>query len=63
MNIIYILIAILTILLLLSLLLCGLWLKSHPTNDPSSVKFHLQLGITTIICSLISAILLIVQSR
>jgi cytochrome b561 len=52
-----------SIILILLMLLCGLWLKSHPTTDPESVKFHIKFGLSTLIISLISIILLMINSK
>ncbi len=49
----------LTILMLLSELICGLWLRSHG-SEPSSVTFHSQLGIGTVVVTLITLIVLLI---
>ncbi|KOF56757.1 MULTISPECIES: hypothetical protein [Clostridium] len=52
----------LTILLLLSTLICGLWIKSKGlTNDAGSLAFHTKIGATAVIFGTLSAILLIIQ--
>ena len=43
----------LSILMLLSQLICGLWLASHGT-DPSSLAFHSRLGIGTVVVVLVT---------
>lgn len=50
----------LTILMALSQLICGLWVKSHG-SDPSSITFHTQLGIGTVIMTVITLIVLLVS--
>ena len=36
---------ILTGILLFSTLVCGLWMRAQPQVDPSSIKFHMSVGI------------------
>lgn len=48
----------LTILMVLSQLICGLWLRSHG-SVPSSVAFHSQLGIGTVVMTLITIIVML----
>jgi hypothetical protein len=38
-------IAILTLIALVSQLICGFWMRSQPEVDPSSVSFHMILGL------------------
>lgn len=53
---------ILTILFLLSTLICGLWINSKGlTNNADSLAFHMKIGTVSVILGLLSAILLIVQ--
>ncbi len=48
----------LTGLLLIMVLICGLWMKAQGTNlDPSSVSFHMGLGITTVVLGLVTSAL------
>lgn len=62
MKIISILTGIITVLLLLSTLLCGLWIKSHNlNNNTESLVFHTKIGVATVIFGLISTILLMLQ--
>lgn len=52
----------LTILLLLSTLICGLWIKANNlTNNSDSLAFHMKIGMASVLFGLLSAILLIVQ--
>ena len=41
-----------TILLLISTLICGLWMRSQPQVDPSSITFHIWLGILSVLAGL-----------
>lgn len=62
MKVISLIAGIITILLLLSTLICGLWIKSHGlTNNIDSLAFHMKIGIASVIFGLFSAILLIIQ--
>lgn len=56
-----ILIGSLTGLLLLSTLICGLWIKTHHLTDAESLKFHMNIGMVSVFFGLISVILLFVQ--
>lgn len=63
MKIISLIAGITTILLLLSTLICGLWIKSQSlTNNIDSLSFHMKIGIASVIFGLFSAILLITQA-
>ncbi len=57
--------AIITGLLLLSTLICGLWLASAPESEieDSSVTFHMTLGIITVGCALLTMFLFFRQPR
>ncbi len=55
-------IGIITGLLLLSTLTCGLWIKANHVTDVSSLKFHMGIGIWSVIFGLVSVILLFVQT-
>ncbi len=48
----------LSILMVLSELICGLWVKSNGM-DPSSVSFHTSLGIGTVLVVLITIIMML----
>jgi cytochrome b561 len=52
-----------SIILILLMLLCGLWLRSHPTTDSASLKFHFQFGLATLIVSLVTIILLMISAK
>lgn len=53
--------AIFAIIGLLSTLICGLWIHKQPSIDPSSIKFHMQIGIGSIILSVLTLILLMIR--
>lgn len=36
-----------TVVLILSTVICGLWIKSQAEVDPSSVSFHMLIGLVT----------------
>ncbi|KAJ49637.1 fumarate reductase subunit D [Clostridium tetanomorphum] len=62
MKVISLITGIVTILLLLSTLICGLWIKSHDlVNNIDSLAFHMRIGIASVIFGLFSTILLIIQ--
>ncbi|MFT8313730.1 MAG: hypothetical protein ABF633_05670 [Clostridium sp.] len=56
-----VIVAVAALLLLLSTLLCGLWIKAKGLTDVSSLNFHMYIGIATVISSVIAIILLLVQ--
>lgn len=60
MKTITIILAAISILLLLSTLICGLWLKSKGA-DASGIAFHIQLAIPTVIVTLATIVVAIVQ--
>lgn len=60
MKIFTVIIAIAALLLLFSMLLCGLWSKSKGLLEESAKKFHMQLGITTMLLSIASIILMLI---
>lgn len=52
--------AIITGMLSLSILICGLWIHSHKITDPSSISFHMKLGTASVVSALITAGFLII---
>lgn len=52
--------SIITLLLLLSTMICGLWLKA---GNPGSISFHLNCGIAAIIFCAITVLLLMITLR
>lgn len=59
MNLLLKIIGISSILLLISTLICGLWIKFHPIG--SDLNFHFKLSITTVILSLITIVLFMLK--
>lgn len=49
--------SVVSILLLLSAMICGLWLKS---GQQGSINFHMNCGITGIVFSIVTLILLVI---
>jgi hypothetical protein len=58
MKIVSVALSSLTILMALSQLICGLWLKSQGAQ-PSDVSFHVELGIGTVSVAVITIIVLL----
>lgn len=48
---------ILSMLTILSMIICGLWMRSHPVDNTS---FHQSLGIATLVISLVTIIVMMV---
>lgn len=61
MKILYSVIGIVTALLLLFTMTCGLWMKSTQSTDPESLRFHIAIGISSVIFGIISVGLLLLQ--
>lgn len=59
MKIVSIASAAITILLVLSTLICGLWLKSKGA-DVEGIAFHMKIGAASVIFSVMTAILLLI---
>jgi hypothetical protein len=49
----------LTILMVLSQLICGLWLQSHGA-DSSNITFHVRFGVGTVITALTTIIVMLI---
>ncbi|HBF5559427.1 TPA: hypothetical protein KOR06_003884, partial [Clostridioides difficile] len=49
--------SLITVLLFLSTMICGFWIKNNKVTDASSIKFHMNSAIFTGIFLLISTIL------
>jgi len=49
---------IVSIVLLVSTIICGLWIKSHPQED---MQFHFVLSLTTVIISLFTIVLFMLK--
>ncbi len=58
MNVIMIIVASVTALLLLCQLMCGMWIRKG--TDAAGKKFHTRLGIANVITGLITAVLAII---
>ena len=59
MTIISIILSTITILLILSQLMCGLWLRAKGAT-PEGVTFHARLGIGSVIATLITLVVMLV---
>jgi len=55
--------AILTVLVVVSTMICGLWISANNVTDPSSIHFHKTIGIASVICCIITAVLVIILVR
>lgn len=55
--------SILAIISLLSTLICGLWIRSQDTVDPSSTTFHMVIGVITVVLCILAIILLSFGTR
>ena len=53
--------AIITALLMLSTMICGLWIRANNITDPSSFNFHMNCGIAAVVFSLITLVMVIVM--
>ena len=53
--------AVITVLLLLSTMTCGLWLRANNISDPSSFDFHVNCGIAAAVFSAITLCFAIVD--
>lgn len=47
-----------SILLIICMFICGIWVKSHPVDD---IGFHFKLGIATLLVSLVTIILFMMK--
>jgi ABC-type Na+ efflux pump permease subunit len=61
MKILYSTIGIVTVLLLIFTMTCGLWIKANRVTDPASLRFHITIGIASVIFGIISVSLLLIQ--
>ncbi len=53
--------AIITGILLLSTLICGLWIRYSGEADDSSVSFHMGIASLTVVVGLITSVLVIIN--
>lgn len=51
--------AILTALLLLSAVICGLWMRANNIADAGSIDFHIACGVASVVFFMITMMLLI----
>jgi len=63
MKILNLVVAILTLLLAASMLICGFWMKAQPKVDPSSIVFHMKLGVATFVGLVATCVLLLMANR
>lgn len=61
MKVLTIIISILALVSLFSTLTCGLWINKQPVVDPSSITFHLRIGVISVVLVVVSIILLIIK--
>ena len=55
--------AVITALVALSTMICGFWIRANSVTDPSSFDFHRTIGIATVVCCLITAVLVFILLR
>lgn len=54
--------AVVTALLLLTTMVCGLWIRSNDVTDAGSLDFHVASGIASVASSLVTLILVVALS-
>lgn len=52
--------AIITTLLMMTTMICGLWMKANNISDAGSLNFHINCGIASVVFCFITLLLLIV---
>jgi len=52
--------SIITVLLLLTTMICGLWIKANEITEQGSIDFHVTSGIAAVTFSFITLILMII---
>jgi hypothetical protein len=57
-----IILAILTGLMMLFTVICGLWMHAQEEIDPSSVNFHLGMALVTVLLTAITLVLAVKQA-
>lgn len=50
-----------TVLMLLSTMICGLWMRAQKEVDPSSIAFHSTIAVASVIFALAAIVLLLLQ--
>jgi uncharacterized BrkB/YihY/UPF0761 family membrane protein len=53
--------AVITALLMLTTMICGLWIRSNGVTDPSSFDFHIRCGIASVVFSFVTLALFILM--
>lgn len=61
MKVFTIIISILAMISLFSTLICGLWINKQSVVDPSSITFHLRIGVVSVVLVVMAIILLIIK--
>lgn len=61
MKILTLIVAILAIIGLLSTLICGLWMMQQTNVAQSSINFHVTIGITSVVLSILTILLLLTK--
>jgi ABC-type Na+ efflux pump permease subunit len=51
--------AVITVLFMLTAMICGLWIRANDITDSSSINFHIGAGIGAVIFCIITLILLV----
>lgn len=60
MKAIILIFAIITGLVMVSTLICGLWIRANKVTEVSSLNFHMSIGIASVILGIITVVLVIV---
>jgi len=53
--------AVVSILLLVFTLICGLWMKAQPVVDSSSIKFHMTMAIAAVVLTVVTLVLVFIR--
>ena len=61
MKTLIIIFAVLTAVMLLFTIICGLWMRAQPEVEASSINFHLGMALTTALCMAVTLILTVKQ--
>lgn len=61
MKLLTLIVAILAITGLLSTLICGLWMMQQTNLAQSSINFHVTIGITSVVLSILTILLLLIK--
>lgn len=52
--------SIITTILIMTTMICGMWMKANNISDPSSIAFHMNFGIASVVFCFITMILLLI---